>query len=239
MIVQGREDAGVGSVYAVEAIDLAYGYSTNSILFDNVNLAVERGKSVAIMGRSGSGKSTLLRIINGFIRPLRGSVRVLGMDVDGRYSNGLRRRVAYIPQSLGLVENATALENVLLARAADSQFRALLGLWRREYVDEAMRILKSIGMDGKARSRVNRLSGGERQRVAIARALMQGAKVVLADEPVSNLDHDNARSILDILRGMCRMNSTSSIMVMHDRRLAEEYADEAYILADGRLSRLW
>ncbi|MEM1950841.1 MAG: ATP-binding cassette domain-containing protein, partial [Candidatus Nitrosocaldus sp.] len=77
MIVQGREDTSVGSIYAVETMDVAYGY-TNNILFDNVNLMVERGKSIAIMGRSGSGKSTLLRIINGSIRPIRGMVRVLG-----------------------------------------------------------------------------------------------------------------------------------------------------------------
>ncbi|MEO9365745.1 MAG: ATP-binding cassette domain-containing protein [Nitrososphaera sp.] len=239
MIVQGREDASVGSIYAVETIAVAYGYSNRSILFDNVNLAVERGKSIALMGRSGSGKSTLLRIINGSIRPIRGMVRVLGVEVYGKYSNGLRRRVAYIPQSLGLVDNATVLENVLLARAADSPFRALLGLWRKEDVDGAMSILKSIGLYEKARSKVNMLSGGERQRVAIARALMQGARVVLADEPVSNLDQDNARSILDIFKEMGRRNSTSSIIVMHDRALAEEYADEAYMLADRMLSRLW
>ncbi|MEM0029434.1 MAG: ATP-binding cassette domain-containing protein [Candidatus Nitrosocaldus sp.] len=242
MIVQGREDAieeTVGSMYAVEAIDLAYGYNNNSILFDNVNLAVEHGKSIAIMGRSGSGKSTLLRIINGAIRPSRGSVRILGIRVDGRYNNGLRKRVAYIPQSLGLVENATVLENVLLAKASESQVRALLGLWKKEYIDEAMGILKSIGLHEKARSKVNRLSGGERQRVAIARALMQGAEVVLADEPVSNLDRDNAHSILDIFRSMSKNNSRSSLIVMHDKALAEEYADEAYLLADGRLARLW
>lgn len=240
-MVQSREDEGITeSRYAVEAVDLAYGYSNNTILFDNVNLAVGHGKSIAIMGRSGSGKSTLLRIINGALRPSKGIVKILGIRIDGRYNNGLRRRVAYIPQSLGLVENATVLENVLLARASDSQFRALLGLWKREHLDEAMSILRSMGMQEKARIRVNRLSGGERQRVAIARALMQGARVVLADEPVSNLDHDNAHSILKIFRDMSRSSSRStSIIVMHDRALAEEYADEAYMLADCRLTRLW
>ncbi|MEM4392277.1 MAG: ATP-binding cassette domain-containing protein [Candidatus Nitrosocaldus sp.] len=134
---------------------------------------------------------------------------------------------------------------LLKSRVADVRLKPVFPrmtevvLERTFSIDEAMGILKSIGLHEKARSKVNRLSGGERQRVAIARALMQGAEVVLADEPVSNLDRDNAHSILDIFRRMSKNNSRSSLIVMHDKALAEEYADEAYLLADGRLARLW
>lgn len=222
---------------AVEVKNLAYGYS-NTVLFDRVNLNVNVGKCIAIMGKSGSGKSTLLRIINGSLKPLRGEVKVLGISIDGKYNNGLRRSVAYIPQSLGLVDNASVLENIMLARAADEPLRAMLGLWRHEHTREASSILKSLGMEDKAKSKVNRLSGGERQRVAIARALMQGAKVILADEPVSNLDDDNARSILSVIKGLAS-KGTTSIVVMHNKQLAEEYMDEAYHLNNGVFERIW
>jgi ABC-type phosphate/phosphonate transport system ATPase subunit len=232
-----EEELSIGNRYAIKAIDLTYGYG-NTILFDKLNLTVDIGKCVAIMGKSGSGKSTLLRIINGSLKPLRGEVRVLGTSINDRYKNGLRRKVAYIPQSLGLVDNATVLDNVMLARAADEPIRALLGLWKKEHIIEALDILKSLGIEDKAKSKVNRLSGGEKQRVAIARALIQGAKVILADEPVSNLDEDNARSILSIMKSLTG-KGTTILVVMHNRQLAEEYMDEAYHLTNGILDKLW
>jgi phosphonate transport system ATP-binding protein len=232
-----EEELSIGNRYAIKAIDITYGYN-NTILFDKLNLAVDIGKCVAIMGKSGSGKSTLLRIINGSLKPLRGEVRVLGTSINDMYKNGLRRKVAYIPQSLGLVDNATVLDNVMLARAADEPIRALLGLWKKEHINEALDILKSLGIEDKAKSKVNRLSGGEKQRVAIARALIQGAKVILADEPVSNLDEDNARSILSIMKSLTG-KGTTILVVMHNRQLAEEYMDGAYHLTNGILDKLW
>ncbi len=232
-----EEELSIGNRYAIKAIDLTYGYN-NSILFDGLNLTVDIGKCVAIMGKSGSGKSTLLRIINGSLKPLRGEVRVLGTSINDIYKNGLRRKIAYIPQSLGLVDNATVLDNVMLARAADEPIRAFLSLWKKEHINKALDILKSLGIEDKAKSKVNRLSGGEKQRVAIARALMQGAVVILADEPVSNLDEDNARSILSIMKSLTS-KGTSVVVVMHNRQLAEEYMDEAYQLTNGILDKLW
>ncbi len=222
--------------YAIEVIDLTYGY--NTILFDRLNLTVGIGKCIAIMGKSGSGKSTLLRIINGSLKPSKGEIKVLGIRVNGRYNNGLRRKIAYIPQSLGLVDNATVLDNVMLAKATDMPIRAFLGLWKQELITKALGILKSLGIDSKANNKVNRLSGGEKQRVAIARALMQGAEVMLADEPISNLDDDNARSILSIMKSLSS-KGTTILVVMHNRQLAEEYMHEAYQLTNGALDKLW
>jgi phosphonate transport system ATP-binding protein len=223
--------------YAVEAKGLTYAYNSTT-LFESIDLNVKIGKCIAILGKSGSGKSTLLRIINGSIRPLRGEVRVLGVNIYNGHMNGVRRKISYIPQSLGLVYNMSVLENVMLSRAADSPFRASLGLWKGEYVNEAIGILRSIGLDDKAKRKVNNLSGGEMQRVAIARALMQRASIILADEPVSNLDDDNARSIIHLIKGLTD-KGTTAIVVIHNKRLAEEYMDEAYYLGNGLLERVW
>jgi len=222
--------------YAVEAKGLTYAYNSTT-LFESIDLNVKIGKCIAILGKSGSGKSTLLRIINGSIRPLRGEVRVLGVNIYNGHMNGVRRKISYIPQSLGLVYNMSVLENVMLSRAADSPFRASLGLWKGEYVNEAIGILRSIGLDDKAKRKVNNLSGGEMQRVAIARALMQRASIILADEPVSNLDDDNARSIIHLIKGLT--DKGTAIVVIHNKRLAEEYMDEAYYLGNGLLERVW
>ncbi len=224
--------------YAVEVKQLSYAYNNNSPLFDNVSLVVKKGKCVGIIGKSGSGKSTLLKIINGLLKPLKGEIKVLGIDIRTGYVNGLRKRVAYIPQNLGLVNNTSVLENVILPRAREDTIRALLGLWKSKYLTEAINILKSVGLDTKAKSKINKLSGGEMQRVAIARALMQRAELILADEPVSNLDDENANAILRIIKGLCK-DGMSAIVIIHNKRLAEEYMDETYHLSNGIFERLW
>jgi len=224
--------------YAVEIKQLAYAYNNNSPLFNNINLDVKKGRCVGIIGKSGSGKSTLLKIINGSLRPLKGEIKVLGIDIRTGYINGLRKRVAYIPQNLGLVNNTSVLENVILPCARDDTIRALLGLWKSKYLTEAINILKSVGLEAKAKSKINRLSGGEMQRVAIARALMQRAELILADEPVSNLDDENANAILRIIKGLCK-DGRSAIVIIHNKRFAEEYMDETYHLSNGIFERLW
>ncbi|WP_337862426.1 ATP-binding cassette domain-containing protein [Nitrososphaera sp.] len=228
-----------GQEYALELHDLAFSYD-DRVLFSGVNLSVRRGDCVAIIGKSGLGKSTLLRIINGFLRPSAGTVRIFGTPVNGSYGSELRRKVAYIPQNLGLVENATVLENVLLARATESPLRTLFGLWDKKFVSEARALLHDVGLGDKASRKVARLSGGERQRVAIVRAVMQGARIILADEPVANLDHDTASSILDLLTSLAKKDQerVTILVVIHDQELAAKYIGEAYALSQGSFTKV-
>lgn len=178
----------------------------------------------------------MLRIINGFVKPKSGAVTVLSRRINGYYRNELRKKVAYIPQTLGLVENMTVLENVLLAKAPESPIRALLGRWRSSSIEEALLILEEVGLKDMARRKVSRLSGGERQRVAIARAVMQQASLILADEPVANLDHHTASSILELLVRLSKRGVTI-IIVIHDEDLAARFIGEAYVLSGGSFLR--
>jgi len=224
------------AVPAVELRGVFFRYGSLEIL-RGVDLDLWPGEAVAIMGRSGVGKTTLLKIAAGLLRPEKGYVRILGCPTPDRCFEKLRGRIAYIPQSIGLVEGGTALYNVLLARAHRSPLRSSLGLWARGDVEEALEALRAVGLDGKARARVERLSGGERQRVAIARAIYQGAPVILADEPVSNLDLETARSIVELLVGL-RRRGAAVAAVMHDRELALSYFDRVYVLEGGLLRGL-
>lgn len=190
-------------------------------LLSGVTLQLGRGEKAALMGRSGAGKTTLLKIIAGIHRPQSGEV------LRGT------KRVAYIPQNLALVEGASALENVLLGTL--DLVGLHLGFWRRSQVERAVEALKAVGLGDKLYEKVERLSGGERQRVAIARALANRSELVLADEPVSNLDVETARSVLEILTSI----DAAVLAVMHDVDLAEEYFDAGYLLEGGVLKRLW
>ncbi len=221
---------------AVVLRDVEFSYGELKIL-KGVSLEVDAGSAIAIMGRSGSGKTTLLKIIAGLRRPERGFVRVLGIDIYRDGSRHIRGRIAYIPQNIGLIEGASALYNVLIARAPERLLRFITGFWGRGDVRDAVEALGMVGLDGKEGVRVDRLSGGERQRVAIARALFQRASIVLADEPVSNLDRDTAENVVRILAGLSRKGVTV-ISVLHDLDLALGYFDRVYILSDGRLREI-
>lgn len=220
-----------GKAVVLRGVEFSYGELK---ILRGVSLDVDAGGAIAIMGRSGSGKTTLLKIIAGLLRPERGFVRVLGVDIYRDGSRHIRGRIAYIPQNIGLIEGASALYNVLIARAPERSLRFITGFWSRGDVRDAMEALRIVGLDGKARIRVDRLSGGERQRVAIARALFQRASIVLADEPVSNLDRDTAENLVRILASLSRKGVTV-ISVLHDLDLALSYFNRVYVLSDGRL----
>lgn len=215
---------------AVELRDVSFSYGSNKIL-DGASLNVDRGEAVAIMGRSGVGKTTLLKIIAGLLKPQKGYVRVFGRPPHECLMEGM---IAYIPQTLGLIEGESALYNVLLARAPRKPLRFMMGLWDGDDVREALEALRIVGLEDKAKSRVERLSGGERQRVAIARAIFQRASVLLADEPVSNLDLDTAETIVKMIVDL-KSRGLTIIAVMHDRELAFKYFDKIYLLDGGIL----
>lgn len=196
-----------------------------------VDLRVERGESIAILGVSGSGKSTLLHILGGLEKPSEGTVCWDGKDVYELDPAELARfrlsQLGFVFQFHHLLPEFSAHENIMMP--------ALLAGWKRKRAAErADEMLEAVGLAARATHRPGKLSGGERQRVAIARALVMEPPVVLADEPTGNLDPHTAEAVEDLLLGLNRDAGTALIMVTHNEKLADRLSKKAY-LVDGRL----
>ncbi len=196
-----------------------------------VNLEVERGESLAILGRSGSGKSTLLHLLGALDHPTSGSVCVHGDDLFRRDPAQLARfrneTLGFVFQFHHLLPEFSALENVMMPGL-------LRGLRQAEMRERAAAILSEVGMDDRLQHRVGKLSGGERQRVAVARALVLDPQLVLADEPTGNLDPETGDRVAELLLGLNRSRETALVVVTHSEELAARLGRRAEMHA-GRL----
>jgi phosphonate transport system ATP-binding protein len=211
---------------------------------DEISLSVRRGEMVALIGASGSGKSTLLRHLTGLVAADRrdgGGVHALDCCVqqDGRVqrgARGVRARVGMIFQQFNLVARLSLLTNVLLGRLGRIPgWRGCLGLFSTEEKRAAMRALARVGMADFAAQRASTLSGGQQQRGAIARALVQGAEVLIADEPIASLDPRSARQVMDTLRQLNREDGTTVLVSLHQVEYAIEYCPRTIALRAGRV----
>ena len=196
-----------------------------------VSLRVESGEMVGIVGPSGSGKSTLLYCLSGLEAADSGSIQMMGTQMVHAGRNALSRtrrdHVGFIFQSYNLIPSLSAGENVSLpARLAGRPITKA----------QTSAVLKSVGLDGRGKSRPGDLSGGEQQRVAIARALAGGADVIFADEPTGALDSQNGRAVLGMLRAHRRRSETFGGEVTHDLEAAS-MADRILVLRDGRVAQ--
>jgi phosphonate transport system ATP-binding protein len=206
-----------------------------------VDLDVSAGERVALIGASGSGKTTLLRVMGAQLTPCEGELSVLGGDPLGmreKFLRHLRAQIAFIPQNLGLVPNMRVVQNVVGGRFGKrSQMGALrdLLLPAAEARREIHSCLERVGIPEKMYERVDTLSGGQQQRVAIARALFQGPAVLLADEPISAVDPARARSLLELLVGLCTEEDLTLVVSMHQLELAKEFFPRLVGLKEGRV----
>ena len=204
-------------------------YPVNALA--GVNLAVERGDFVAIMGPSGSGKSTLLHLLGGLDRPSDGEITLAGLRLsvldDDRATLARRHNVGFIFQSYNLLPTLTAEENITLPLVIDGQNPA-------RFCERVDALVTLVGLADRRHHKPDQLSGGEQQRVAIARALVTQPAIVLADEPTGNLDSRTGTAIMELLRLSCDDWQQTIIMVTHDPRAAA-YADRVVFLRDGQV----
>ena len=197
---------------------------------DGVNLTVQAGELVAVMGPSGSGKSTLLNLAGGLDSPTSGDVIVEGMRLGGLTRSSLaqlrRRSIGYVFQSLNLIPSLTAAENVMLPRELD-------GASTRRARRDAIDALTDVNMADLADRFPDDMSGGQQQRVAIARAIVGERRLVLADEPTGALDSQTGEDVLRLLRARCD-SGAAGVLVTHDARHAG-WADRVVFLRDGAI----
>jgi putative ABC transport system ATP-binding protein len=216
--------AGLEKRYRLGQVDVA--------ALRGVDVAVERGEYVAIMGPSGSGKSTLMHILGCLDWPTAGTYRLDGEDVSGLRGRALarvrNRKVGFVFQTFNLMPRMTVDENVALPL----QYRG--GSGRRERLRRARALLERFGLGARVGHRPDELSGGERQRVAVARALIGEPAILLVDEPTGNLDSQAGAEVLRAFREVHQSGNTI-VMVTHDARVAGE-AERVIHLADGRVA---
>ena len=218
-------DAGAG----ITAANVGFAYDDHPVL-EGVELRVEPGRLLALVGPNGVGKSTLLRLIAGVLKPGRGTIEVLGADVRALASRERAKLIAMVPQDSEMPPGATALEVVLLGR---NPHLGLLSWESQADIDIAMRAMRMTAAAELRDRSIDDLSGGERQRVALALALAQETPIILLDEPTANLDLAYQAAIMSLLRELVASGKTI-VVAVHDLTLAAEFADEIALMRHGR-----
>ncbi len=215
----------------VEAVNLKKTYMLGKVPVEalrGVNLKVESGDFLAILGPSGSGKSTLLNLIGALDKPTEGKMMIEGVDISTLNDNqltDLRRRVGFVFQFFNLIPRFSAKENVELSLS-------IADVSKSDRKKRAESLLETVGLKERMNHKPAELSGGEQQRVAIARALANNPRFLLMDEPTGNIDSKTANEILRLIKGLNEEKGVTAIMVTHDQRLATQ-SKKTVLMLDG------
>ena len=234
----------------LEIKDLYKTYGDKTQVLRGINLQIEQGEFVCIIGLSGAGISSLLRCVNRLIEASSGAILVpralSGVSADGAQVDVLRlnaedlrllrRKVGMVFQQFNIVKRLSVIENVLSGGLGyQPGLRSVLRIFSREEKRQALTNLDRVGLLDHAYKRADQLSGGEQQRVAIARTLMQQPAIILADEPVASLDPRLSRVVLDILKRVCQEDGITALVSLHALELTREYADHIIGLKQGQI----
>ena len=218
------------NVLSTKDLRKIYGSGENEVhALDGVDLAVEKGEFLAIVGTSGSGKSTLLHMLGGLDRPTSGRVTVDGKDIftlkDEELTIFRRRKIGFVFQSYNLIPVLNVYENIVLPIQLDG------GRPDEEYIQG---VIRTLGLESKLNNLLNQLSGGQQQRVAIARALATKPAIILADEPTGNLDSKTSQDVLGLLKITGQKFKQTIVMITHNEEIAQ-LADRIIRIEDGKI----
>ncbi len=200
-------------------------------VLDNISLQVEKGEFVSLMGASGSGKSTLLYLIGGLDNPTDGEIYINGKDVNKMKEKELaklrRKDIGFVFQFYNLVQNLTVEENIMLPVIMD-------GKKEKDYKERLNKILSIIGLEDKRKSLPRELSGGQQQRVSIARAIILNPSIILADEPIGNLDSKSGEEVMKLFKQINEEEKITILQVTHSESAAQ-YGNKLIRLKDGKI----
>ena len=218
------------AILQAQGLKKIYGSGDNAVhALDGVDLRVEKGEFVAIVGTSGSGKSTLLHMLGGLDRPTEGTVTVDGQEIFALKEEALtifrRRKIGFVFQSYNLVPVLNVCENIVLPIELDG------GKINKAFIGQ---IVQTLGLEKKLDALPGQLSGGQQQRVAIARALAAAPAIILADEPTGNLDSKTSQDVLSLLKVTSQKFAQTIVMITHNEEIAQ-LADRIIRIEDGRI----
>ncbi len=220
----------------LELKNLSIGYDLKKPILENVNLEIEKGEIIGLVGPSGAGKTTLLKTIASIIPQISGEICILGECCAECVPSG---NIGYIPQRLGLVNNKTVMENVVFGHFHKMNFfDVMLSNPNDEVLKEATEILESLEISEKANDQVKFLSGGERKRVAVARTLLQKPKIILADEFLGELDDETSISVGFKMFNYVKKNGSSIIFVDHNPARAMGVSDKIFKVCEKKVIEL-
>ena len=236
IIIEMRNE---GLVTMIEFKDVSLIYPNGTPGLKNINLKIENGEFVVVVGLSGAGKSTLIRSMNRLVTPTDGELLIDGKNIlnyNTRKLRNLRTEVGMIFQNYNLVKRSTVMKNVISGRLGHTgTLKSILNLFSKEEIALAYKSLERVNIAEKLYQRADQLSGGQQQRVAIARVLTQQPKVVLADEPVASLDPPTSHQVMTYLRKINKEDNITTVVNLHFIDMAMEYADRIIGMRAGEI----
>ena len=220
------------SIIKVQKLDKVFGKKENRVkVLNDISLEINKGEFVSLMGASGSGKSTLLYLIGGLDKPTEGKVFINDKDINKLKEKQIaqlrRKERGFVFQFYNLVQNLTVEENIMLPVIMD-------GKKEQDYKERLDKILKIIGLDKKRKNLPSELSGGQQQRVSIARAIILNPDIILADEPIGNLDSKSGKEIMELFKKINQEEGITILQVTHSEEAAQ-YGNRIIRLKDGKI----